>query len=104
MMLLMAAALLGTATVQSAPVPTDAEALLACAADRYRAARLARLSAGPAAPVVAKGLGGMAPVGPERARAQRLEAEGDALRARAGTSLDRAAVIARYGKAACTGR
>lgn len=97
-----AAALLFAMTQTAGTTSVDSDALLDCAADRYRAARVMERGKDAAGLVAAKGMGAIAPVGPRRAEAARLRAEGDAFRQRAGTDLSRRQVAAREATGACT--
>lgn len=97
------AVLFALAATQSPPTPADTEPLLACAADRYKAARRVALAHGPAYQLASKGMGAIAPVGPQRAQAARLRAEGDAYRAQAGSTASPAQIIASHGGQPCPG-
>lgn len=110
------AALLAIATAQSpaidlslatTPVAPDAtrqltaEEALACAAAHYRAENLARKRI--SSPILSsKGLGGTMPAAPHAARAQQMQAAGDAWRDHSATTLGRGEILAQYSGRPCT--
>lgn len=79
----------------------DADPLLDCAADRYRAARALARGRDATELSATKGMGALAPVGRRRVAAARLQAEGDALRRRVGSMLSRSQIAARPAAIGC---
>lgn len=107
-MILTTAALLAIATAMSltgaALVETrPSEALLACAADRYRAARTIERAQDASALAATKGMGAIAPASRHGAEAARLRAEGDDFRQRAASTLSRREISAQYAGQGCPG-
>lgn len=107
-MILTTAALLAIATAMSLTGAAITEArsndeLLACAADRYRAARTTERTKDASALAATKGMGAIAPANRRDVEAARLRAEGDDFRRRAASTASRRDIVSRYAGAICAG-
>lgn len=100
-MILTTAALIAIATAASFVEGRLNEQLLACAADRYRAAGALTSTKRATDLTGTKGMGAIAPAG-DRVKSARLSKEGDDLRRRAASKLTRSEITARYSRQGCS--